>query len=157
MLFTLVLLQLLAFIAFPVNGLYGGYMDTPIYIDVMSNDGLLYDLRIDSPYIYNMIFAVWSSAWGGLCSLFSFGLSFLLRKHKTVALVIPTLVSLALFQLSPLVSSSVYQLLHFSYCYPNIDRQLNDPLFFVVYPAVITALSLLVASTPLFKGKDVLL
>ena len=104
-----------------------------------------------------MLFAIWSSAWGGLCSLFSFGLSFLLGKHKTVALIMPTLVSLALFQLSPLVSSSVYQLLHFSYCYPNIDRQLNDLLFFVAYPAVITVLSMLAAAIPLFKGKDVLL
>lgn len=45
----LLLLQLLAFVAFPVDGVYGGYLDAPIYIEVIPDDGLMYDLRMDLP------------------------------------------------------------------------------------------------------------
>lgn len=93
----LLLLQLLAFVAFPVDGVYGGYLDTPIYIEVIPDDGLMYDLRMDSPYLYNAVFAIWSAGWAGACSLISFGLTFIVGRHKALPLALPTLVSLALF------------------------------------------------------------
>lgn len=153
----LLVLQLLACVAFPFDGTYGGYLDTPLYIETYTADGLLSGIRMSSPYLYNFVFAVWSSAWAGACSLISFALSLLMGKHKTVALVAPTLVSLALFQFAPLVSRSLYRHLHFVYCYPAIAQQDTSLVLFILMPVALTAAAVLLACVPLRRGKDVLL
>ncbi len=153
----LLALQLLACIAFPFDGTYGGYLDTPLYVETHPADGLLYDMRMSTPYLYNFVFAVWSSAWAGACSLISFALSLLAGKHKTVALAVPTLVSLALFQFAPLVSRDLYRHLHFVYCYPAIAQQDNNLALFILMPVALTVAAVLLACIPLRRGKDVLL
>lgn len=45
----LLALQLLACIAFPFDGTYGGYLDTPLYVETHPADGLLYDMRMSTP------------------------------------------------------------------------------------------------------------
>ena len=153
----LLLLQLLAFVAFPVDGVYGGYLDTPIYIEVIPDDGLMYDLRMDSPYLYNAVFAIWSAGWAGACSLISFGLTFIVGRHKALPLALPTLVSLALFQFAPMVVDSASGYLHFPYCYPDIASQAGDSVYFAGLLLIMTVLSLAASFAPFAKGKDVLL
>lgn len=153
----LLLLQLLAFVAFPIDGVYGGYLDTPIYVEVIPDGGLMYDLRMSSPYAYNMVFAVWSAAWAGACSLVSFGLMFVVGRHKALPLVLPTLVSLALFQFAPMVVDSALGYLHFPYCYPDIAGQAGNFTYFAGLLLAVTALSLAISFIPFAKGKDVFL
>ena len=153
----LLLLQLLAFVAFPVDGVYGGYLDTPIYIEVIPDDGLMYDLRMDSPYLYNAVFAIWSAGWAGACSLISFGLTFIVGRHKALPLALPTLVSLALFQFAPMVVDSASGYLHFPYCYPDIASQAGDSVYFAGLLLIMTVLSLAASFAPFAKGKDALL
>lgn len=154
---TLALLQALAFVAFPLDGTFHGYLDTPVYLDLLSTDGLMKDLQGSAPYLYNLVFALWASAWSGACALVSFGISFFLSKHKTVPLVIPTLVSLCCFQLAPYVSKGISQHLHFGYCYPNMAYQDSSLIFFVAFLVIFTLTAIVAACLPLTKGRDMLL
>lgn len=150
-------LQVLAFVAFPLEGSFNGYLGMPIYLDILPSDGLLFDLRESSPYVYNGVFALWAAAWSGACSLISFGCSFLVGKHRAIPLVIPTLVSLVCYQLMPLIMRGIALPLHFGFCYPNISSQASDPALFVAMPLVFTAFALMIALIPLRRGKDILL
>lgn len=53
---ALVLLQVLALVAFPVEGTFEGYLGMPMYLDLRTPGGLFAGIWNSSPYAYNIIF-----------------------------------------------------------------------------------------------------
>ncbi len=154
----LCLLQALAFMAFPLSGVSEGYIDTPIYLDVIPTDGMLAGTKASLPYAYNAIFMVWTSTWAGASSLMSFGLSLLIKGNKAFALLSPTAFWLAVFQVSPLLPSSWSGCLYMNLSYPDIGSQtLSLPLFAAVPIAYLALALLFILIIVRVEGRDILL
>lgn len=149
-------LQLLAFVAFPVEGAFEGYLGMPMYLDLRTPGGLFAEIWNDAPYVYNLIFAVAASFWSGASALLSCALGIMMRRNK-LALILPGAISLAAFVVFPLVVPGLSGLLHFSLMYPKLNDQAVSVARFILTPCLYMIPSFCLIAMACKRGRDVLL
>lgn len=153
----LTLLQLLAFVAFPVEGGFFGYLDMPAYLGIDPGNGFLLDMEREHPYLFNAVYIGWSSAWAGSLALISYGLSLFPRMHRMIALLSPTLVLLACFNVLPHALPVVYQHLPMFYAYPNCSAGSPAIEWFIVLPLLSSAVGVVLSVIAVRCRGDVML
>ncbi|MBE6468657.1 MAG: hypothetical protein E7001_01505 [Coriobacteriaceae bacterium] len=155
---TLVLLQALAIIAFPPEGVMEGALGVPLYTrDLLPDEFIFSDLYRLHPYLYNSVFMVWSALWAGLMSVVSLGISLLMRRMRAIALVIPGVAALVLYSISSSSSLGIFHMLFFRLVTPGYGIPLDSSALFFGEPVFlfIVAAGLVVAARA--KGRDLLL
>ncbi|MDO4436826.1 MAG: hypothetical protein Q4B77_02615 [Coriobacteriaceae bacterium] len=153
---ALALLQLLAFVAFPLSGTFEGYLGMPMYLDLRTTGGLLVGLWESQPYIYNLVFAFAAATWAGGSALLSFALGLFMRRNKA-ALVLPAAISLAAFVILPLIAPGSVEYLHFAAVYPEVNDQALSLARFVLTPCVCLIPALCLMCLACARGRDLLL
>lgn len=153
---VLALLQALAFTAFPADGTFTGRIGVPVWQGAPWDFGFLSELSRVHPYAFNLVFALWTSCWMGACALLSFALTFLLRKGRVLALLLPMLIPLALFQILPRVLRWLYEMLPYFRAYPGSWPQPLDLMGFVA-PLVFLFAAALACCVAARRKEDVLL
>lgn len=135
LLIPLLLSQLLAFTLFPIESgpyAFSSWFGTPAsnLADARTQvaNALIPEMMVDHPYLYNMMFIVYASLWGGIMALVSFSASFIIRRNRLAVLGFSTLFYLiSLFLLPRQLSLSFY-------LYPCVLVSGLSVLFFVIAP-----------------------
>lgn len=153
---ALVLLQVLALVAFPVEGTFEGYLGMPMYLDLRTPGGLFAGIWNSSPYAYNMIFTCGAAFWAGASALLSCSLGLFMRRNK-LALIVPAAISLAAFVVLPLVAPRLGNLLHFYVMYPKLNDQVISVFRFIATPCLCLIPSVCLMAVACKRGRDVLL
>lgn len=133
--------QLLSFVLFPVSGgVMEGYSIGAWYDTSHYEIGYLFpSLRINHPYLNNLMFIFYSSLFAALNAVLSYLFSLLGVNKKLLVLGLPTL----LWLLYDTVIVFIYPGLSFSYyLYPN-DSLIKRPWFFVVLPIAMIMINLI--------------
>ena len=156
LLVPLVLLQVFAFAAFPIDGSFSGNIGVPAYAD----DGqvVLFAAQVEAhPYLMNLAFAFYAAFWAGVMSVVSFSLSLFVRKSRLVILGAPTLVVLLCWQvIGPLMGGSD-SLTHFYYLYPNAAMPGLSELYFFTAPLIVLTVAAVALAIAVRTNKDFLL
>lgn len=145
LLVPLAISQALALIVFPVEGAPFGFSTWfgSSVTDISSawhqaSSALFSSLRLAHPYLYNLLFIVYLSLWGGIMSLSSLAISFVVGKRRLLVLGLPTLCYL----MSMFVLPQPLRLAH--YLYPCVIVSGLSPILFAVAPCVVFAVCLAV-------------
>lgn len=155
MLVPLAVLQLLALVAFPLEGSFDGDLNVPAYLG-SKKAPLFGALATMHPYLNNVVYMIYASAWAGVASVASFAVSLYTRK-RLVVLGAPTLFFLLCWQLSPVLVEQSDRFAHFYYMYPYaVVSGLTETCFFAS-PLVVLAMSIAAIAVALRAGRDFLL
>lgn len=154
----LALFQALSLIVFPASSntwSFSGHLLSTLqdYTWIRSNAGgaLFSDLMYEVPYIYNCIFILYDSIWGGLSALASIALSCITKRSRLLVIGAPTFIYLLVFFLSGEMPALQY------YLYPNTIYTPLSMGFFLLAPLVVGLSSLAVILATTSKRGDFLL
>lgn len=152
------LFQVLSFVVFPAfsdpwsfSGNLLSTLQDYTWIRLNARGALFFDLMYEMPYVYNLIFILYDSIWGGLSAVVSVALSCCIRKSRLFVVGAPTFLYLLVFFLFGGMLPLQY------YLYPNtLYVPLSMP-FFVIAPIAVGLSAFAVILAKSSKRGDLLL
>ena len=153
-LLPLLLFQLLAFIVFPMDGIYGIRGVSALTDNIGMYFYLFQDLAENAPYLNNVIFMLYPSLWVGIMCIFSYALSFFVKKGRLIVVALPTIAMIVIDTLIGLITDSNF-CDNSIYLFVDFNVPSKTVYYWAIAPLAVLALGLSML-LPQMRRRDVL-